>query len=104
MTPDEEEPLRKYYYVKDKQTFEELGDGLVRVTAEDGRSGVFHWSGQFVEGDLTQCNLHMLNWCGGARLPKALNLRWVEYPFDVSRPSFFPEEIERLIPHNIAKR
>ena len=74
MTLRNEPALRKYYYVGFKQTYEELGDGLVRVTDKDGREGVFHCDGRYVEGELTHCNLHMLVWTGGADPPRGLQL------------------------------
>lgn len=96
-------PLRKYYHVVGKQTFEEIGDGLVRVTDDTGKAGVFRWTGEYVEGDLTQCNLHMLIWTGGPNLPKVLNYRWGEVPADVNRPSGWPEEFEKLLPHQLGR-
>ena len=100
----DKEPPRKYYHVLGKQTFEELSDGLVRVTDDEGRSGVFRWSGEHVEGELTQCNLHMLSWTGGPTVPKALNYRWPEVPADVNRPSGWPEALEKLLPHQMGRR
>jgi hypothetical protein len=98
------QPKRKYYHVLGKKTFEELGDGLVRVTDDDGVSGVFRWTGEFVDGDLTECNLHMLIWTGGANLPKVMNYRWPEVPADINRPSGWPEELEELVSHQIGRR
>ncbi|MBV9994485.1 MAG: hypothetical protein JO127_04660 [Caulobacteraceae bacterium] len=72
--------LRKYYHVSARQTFEEVGDGVVRVTADDGRTGLFRWSGEWIEGELTQCSAQMLLWCGGPNLPPDMNFRWVEAP------------------------
>ena len=97
------QPLRKYYHVLGKHTFEEIGDGLVRVTDEEGRSGVFRWTGEYVEGELTQCSLHMLIWTGGPNLPKELNYRWPEVPADINRPSGWPEHLEKLLPHQIGR-
>lgn len=78
--------LRKYYHIPAKHTFEEVGDGTVRVTAADGRSGLFHWTGRWIEGDLTQCNLHMLSWCGSPPTPPEMNFRWVESPPHMGTP------------------
>jgi hypothetical protein len=96
--------LRKYYYVMGKQTFEELPDGNVRVTADDGQTGVFTWKGQFIEGELTTVNAHMLSYTGGPNLPKACNFKWIEMPVDVNRPTGWPEELEPYMQHQIGKR
>jgi hypothetical protein len=96
-------PLRKYYYVARKQTYEDVGDGTVRVTDENGRAGLFRWNGPYVEGDITQCNLHMLIWTGGPSLPPELNYRWTEVPASITRPSGWPEELEKLLPHQLGK-
>jgi hypothetical protein len=50
--------------------YEDLGDGRVRVTRKDGQTGVFHADGQWIEGDVTQADLHMLVWVGGRKLPR----------------------------------
>ena len=89
--------MRKYYYVAHKQTYEEIGDGLVRVTAADGRSGIFKSTGQWVEGELTEANLHMLVWTGGPRPAREFNYRWTEVPIDITRPSGWPEHFERAL-------
>jgi hypothetical protein len=94
-------PLRKYRHVANKQLFEELGDGLVRVTTDEGKSGVFRWNGPWVEGELTECNHNMLIFCGGPTLPKACNYRWSEVPEDVNRPSGWPEELERILHYHL---
>lgn len=91
------EPMRKYYYVAQRQMFEEIGEGRVRVTDEDGKSGVFHHDGRFIEGELTTVNTHMLTYVGGPRVAKAFNYRWTEIAVDVDRPSGWPEHLERLL-------
>ena len=48
--------------------YEDLGNSLVRVE-KNGATGVFRASGQWVEGDLTFADLHMLVWVGGRELP-----------------------------------
>jgi hypothetical protein len=82
---------------------EEVGDGLVKVTDESGRWGIFRWDGPWVEGEVTQCNLHMLIWCGGPRLPKEMNYRWPEVPADTTRPSGWPENIEKHVKHQLGE-
>ena len=43
-------PLRKYYMHMTQQTYEEVAEGIVRVTNRDGKTGVFRWSGEWIEG------------------------------------------------------
>ena len=43
-------------------------DGLVLVTAKDGRTGRFTDQGVWVEGDLKQCDPHVCVWVGGPQL------------------------------------
>ena len=97
-------PLRKYYYVLRKQTFEELPDGNVKVTDKDGRSGIFTWEGKLLEGDLTTVNRHMLAWAGGPTVPKICNYRWNELRIDADRPSGWPEDLEKMLPYQVDKR
>jgi hypothetical protein len=97
VTEGSNRPPRKYYYCAFKQTFEELGDGKVKVTAEDGRTGIFRWDGPYIEGDLTEANIHMLNWTGGPTVPPECNFRWSTVPTDPSRPSGWPEPLERTL-------
>ena len=97
MTRPDGRPWRKYRYVAMKQTFEELPGGRVRVTCDDGRSGVFRWDGPWLEGDLTQANLHMLAWCGGTDLPRECGYRYGEVPVDLDRPSGWPSELEDIL-------
>ena len=95
-------PFRKHRYGPMKQTFEEIPDGRVRVTADDGRWGIFHWNGPWIEGDLTQANVHMLVWTGGPDTPPEFRYRWSEVPVDPSRPSGWPEMYERRYPEVIS--
>ena len=87
--------LRKYYMHVTQQTFEEIGEGLVRVTNRDGKSGVFRWDGPWVEGDLRDVNTNMLVYTGGPDTLAAFKYRWVTVPADIERASGWPEEIER---------
>ena len=80
MTAKHNAALRKYYQSATKHTFEEVGDGTVRVTDADGRTGLFHWDGPWIEGEITQANQQMLMWCGGPCLPPGMNFRWTEPP------------------------
>lgn len=89
--------MRRYYHVAGKMMFEELGEGLVRVSDQGGKTGVFRWDGPWVEGELTECNLHMLVWCGGPQLPPGFNYRWPAVPADVNRPSGWPEGLDQVL-------
>jgi hypothetical protein len=89
--------LRRWRHPGMKQTFQEVGDGTVRVTDDDGRSGVFQVDGRYISGDLTQVSKHMLVWTGGDWLPEATNYRWTLIPVDVNRPSGWPAEQEKAL-------
>jgi hypothetical protein len=85
-TPKPNIPLRKYYQANARHTFEEVGDGTVRVTDEAGRTGLFHWDGRWISGEITQAQRQMLLWCGGPALPPEMNFRWVEPPPHMGTP------------------
>lgn len=90
-------PWRKYRYVRLKQTFEELPGGRVKVTTDDGRTGIFDWQGPWIEGELTQANTHMLCWTGGPILPDEMRFRYHLLPIDIDRPSGWPEYLEKAL-------
>ena len=60
-------------------TYEDLGDGLVRVTKGD-QQGTFRANGTWVEGDLTFADPHMLVWVGGKELPAGMNVNQRRMP------------------------
>ena len=63
--------------------YREVGDGLVRVEdKEKGKSGLFKWDGSFVEGDLTQADLHYLRFIGGPTLPPDKDIIWNFLPVE----------------------
>ena len=45
-----------------------------------GKSGVFEWTGEWVEGDLTQADLHFLRYIGGPTLPPEKDIFWTVLP------------------------
>jgi len=98
------ETLRTWRYPHMKQTYYEVGDGTVRVVCDDGRQGLFNLDGRYIEGDLTQANLHMLVWTGGPRLPKDCTFRWNEVPMDIERPSGWPEHLEKTLHYQLGTR
>ncbi|HEX5064662.1 MAG TPA: SDR family oxidoreductase [Myxococcota bacterium] len=46
--------------------YETAENHLVRVTEEDGRSGLFHPDGRWRSGELRDADPHLLGWVGGA--------------------------------------
>lgn len=104
MTDATSPPPRKYYHTAMKHYYEEVGENRVQVTAEDGRTGVFTSNGRWLEGEVTQANLHMLVWCGGPRLPEPCRYHWMETPVDLTRPSGWPEPYETFLAHQIGRR
>lgn len=57
--------------------YEEIEDGKIRVTGSDGSWGIFRPDGEWLEGERTHAELHLLVWVGGEDLPPAqrLNVR-----------------------------
>jgi hypothetical protein len=86
--------LRRWRHPSMKQDFQQLEDGTVRVTGDDGRSGIFQVDGRYISGDLTQASKHMLVWTGQPELPQLYNYRWTLVPVDIDRPSGWPEEFD----------
>ena len=61
--------------------YQELGDGRVRVEdPSKGKWGVFNWDGTWVEGELTQADLHYLRYIGGPNLPEGRDIFWTMLP------------------------
>ena len=89
--------LRRYYMHVSHQTFEEIGDGLVRVTNRDGKTGVFKFTGEWVEGELHDASANMLMYTGGPDVHPAFSFRWTKLPTDPDRPSGWPEAQERIL-------
>lgn len=65
--------MRKKRHPLSGAIYEDLGNGLVRVT-KNGQTGTFHADGRWVEGELTFADLHMLVWVGGRELPPGANV------------------------------
>lgn len=87
--------LRKYYMHMTQQTYEEIAEGIVRVTNRDGKTGVFQWSGEWIEGELREASTNMLVFAGGRDVHPAFNYRWTMVPADRERASGWPEDLER---------
>ncbi len=48
--------------------YENDGDGNVKVTATDGRWGLFGIDGHWIEGALRECDPQLCGWVGGPRV------------------------------------
>jgi len=48
--------------------YEQDGDGHVRVTETDGRSGLFEVNGKWITGVLLQADPHVCGWVGGPQV------------------------------------
>lgn len=58
--------------------YEAAGDGRVKVSKQDGDGyGVFTWQGEWLEGDVTQADPHMLLYIGGPDLPLDHEVFWM---------------------------
>ncbi len=51
-----------------KALYEQDGNGLVRVTTKDGRTGLFRTDGAWVEGELFECDPQLCGWVGGPKV------------------------------------
>jgi hypothetical protein len=74
--------MRKKIHPLSGAIYEDMGNGLVRVD-KAGQIGVFKTSGQYVEGDLTFADLHMLVWVGGRELPPGANVNQRRMPLEI---------------------
>lgn len=63
--------MRKRREALSGDLYEEIEPGKVKVTSEDGTWGVFRPDGEWLEGERTQADLHMLVWVGGQNLPES---------------------------------
>ena len=89
--------MRRYIMHMTQQTFEEIGEGLVRVTNRDGRTGIFTSDGRWVEGELKDANTNMLVYTGGPNMPSDFQYRWLNVPADTERSSGWPECHEKQL-------
>jgi hypothetical protein len=89
--------MRRYFMHMTNQTFEEIGEGLVRVTNPDGKTGVFTWEGRWIEGDVRDVNVNMLIYTGGPDVERGFDFRWTRMPQALDRPSGWPEAQERRL-------
>ena len=61
--------------------YEEVGEGMVEVEdAAHGQSGRFKWNGEWIEGELTYADPHMLYLVGGPALPPEKDIWWTVMP------------------------
>jgi hypothetical protein len=52
--------------------YEQDGEGHIKVTKKDGSWGLFKTNGQWVSGDVRECDAQLCNWVGG---PQFRNMR-----------------------------
>ncbi len=50
--------------------YEKIDDDVVEVTTPKGVKGKFNANGDYLEGELTDANPHMILWAGGCQLPE----------------------------------
>lgn len=48
--------------------YERFGDGHIRVTTRDGRIGLFHTDGRWIEGELREADPQLCGWVGGPQI------------------------------------
>ena len=61
--------------------YRELEGGLVELRDDErARRGVFRWDGTWVDGDLTEADIHFLRYIGGPNLPEGTDIYWPMLP------------------------
>ncbi len=61
--------------------YEDLGDGKIKVQKEGSNAyGIFTWKGEWLEGEVTQADPHMLLYIGGPDLPRDHEVIWMSAP------------------------
>lgn len=89
--------MRRYVMHLTQQIYEEIGEGRVRVTNRDGKSGVFDLNGRWIEGDVHDANVNMLVYTAGPEMPAGFSYRWLAVPADTRRPSGWPAPLEERL-------
>ena len=86
--------------------YEDIGDGKIKVQKEGSNAyGIFTWKGEWLEGEVTQADPHMLLYIGGPDLPRDHEVIWMSAPsktFDGTIPiEHFPgshmDEMQRIV-------
>src|SRR5262245_52130115 len=86
--------------------YEDIGGGRVRVQKQGSDAfGIFTWQGEWLEGEVTQADPHMLLYIAGPDLPRDHEVLWMAAPsqaFDGSVPiQAFPgthmDDLPRMI-------
>jgi len=72
--------LRKEPHPLGGTTYSAIGGGKVRIDHEDGRYGIFTWEGEWIEGEITQGDLLMLQYIGGPDMPLDHDILWMLAP------------------------
>lgn len=66
--------MRSREHALSRATYDVLDDGNVLVTAKDGTTGTFTPDGEWLEGELRQCDPHLAGWLAGPQLPPRLSV------------------------------
>lgn len=97
-------PLRREPHPISGLLYEAIGDAKVRVTRPESDSfGVFTWRGDWIEGDITQADQHMLIYIAGPDLPHDHEVIWMFAPPDfhdgtvpVQAPGVHMSDMQRI--------
>jgi phenylpropionate dioxygenase-like ring-hydroxylating dioxygenase large terminal subunit len=74
-------PLRREPHPISGAIYEEVGNGMVRVTdAAKGKEGLFRHDGTWIDGNLTYADPHMLTYVGGPDLPPGRDINYALLP------------------------
>lgn len=69
--PIETDGYRRLRHPLNGWLYEDLGDGVVKVTTPKGVTGKFSAAAEWIQGELTDANPHLCLWVGGRQLPNA---------------------------------
>jgi hypothetical protein len=66
--------MRKRVHALSGALYDVRPDGNLTVTARSGESGLFTPDGEWIEGDLRECDPHLCSWLAGPQLPPRLGV------------------------------
>ncbi len=64
--------MRRRRHALSGALYEVEADGNVRVESREGVTGLFTSGGEWISGDLHQCDPHLCGWLAGPQLPPRL--------------------------------
>lgn len=76
--------MRREYHPISGMLYEEVDGGRVRVS-KGSKFGLFEWTGRYLEGEITQADIHLLSFVGGPDVPPQFNFSHRELPEADSR-------------------